>query len=432
MCIIIEYVPIPYGLKSIKDGIISMKPFTKIASLLIAVAVAGTSVIATGCSLNKEWSFKSNGQELPIGVYIYALNSAYQTAESKAKELEDYDSTKDSWLDMEITDDDGNKEVARKWIKDTAQETCLTIFALDQQLEKEGATLDEITLQSAKEQAKNAWEVDLYGGMYSSYGYIMPMKDQLEKYGVSLDSYSIAADEMNAKYSKLFDVTYGEGGSKEVKDDELKKFFTDDYIDYKYISVNLSESSTDEEGNQTTTALSEEAAKKLTDQFDGFASDINGGKSFDDAIASYAEENSDTGTSSVEQKENLSAGDEIKAELDKLEPGKASTLKVGENETAVYYLIYKGDINETAKTYFDDPANSASVLSAMKQDEFKKYVKELAQAVNYEKNGIVDSYDPKMFFEPVEPPTTAAPTEVNTNVAEGLGLSSELELPVDE
>ena len=59
-------------------------------------------------------------------------------------------------------------------------------------------------------------------------------------------------------------------------------------------------------------------------------------------------------------------------------------------------------------------------------------VKELAQAVNYEKNGIVDSYDPKMFFEPVEPPTTAAPTEVNTNVAEGLGLSSELELPVDE
>lgn len=58
--------------------------------------------------------------------------------------------------------------------------------------------------------------------MYSSYGYIMPMKDQLEKYGVSLDSYSIAADEMNAKYSKLFDVTYGKGGSKEVKDDELK------------------------------------------------------------------------------------------------------------------------------------------------------------------------------------------------------------------
>ena len=50
----------------------------------------------------------------------------------------------------------------------------------------------------------------------------------------------------------------------------------------------------------------------------------------------------------------------------------------------------------------------------MKTDDFKKYVEGLAKELDYDKNGAVDGYDPKMFFV-AEQPTTAAP---ETTVAE--------------
>ena len=85
-----------------------------------------------------EWSYKTSEKELAIGVYICALRSAYSKAETKAKELEDYDSSKDSWLDMEITDDDGNTEVARTWIKQKAEEQCLQYLVIENELKSTG------------------------------------------------------------------------------------------------------------------------------------------------------------------------------------------------------------------------------------------------------------------------------------------------------
>ena len=102
-----------------------MKPTVKIGSLLLAVVMALSAVFATGCSMSKEWSYKTSDKELAIGVYIYCLDLAYQQAQTKAKELDDYDGTNDKWLDLEITDDDGNTAVARQWIKDDAQKKCL-------------------------------------------------------------------------------------------------------------------------------------------------------------------------------------------------------------------------------------------------------------------------------------------------------------------
>ena len=113
--------------------------------------------------------------------------------------------------------------------------------------------------------------------------------------------------------------------------------------------------------------------------------------------------------SNTEQLESVSAGEDIKTALEKLDSGKATTVKVGEGESAMLYLVYKGDIAETAKTYFESTSNRSGVLSAMKSEDFEKYIKELAENLEYEKSGAVDGYDPKMFFV-AEQPTTAAPT----------------------
>ena len=126
------------------------------------------------------------------------------------KKLDDYDSTSDKWLDEKIKDDDGNEQVAREWIKDQAKKMCLSYLVVDEQLKKENVNIGQATLDSATSQAETYWNV----GPYASQGYVMPMKKQYEKYGVSLDSFAYCTTLYNTKYEALFKAVYGKGRFK--------------------------------------------------------------------------------------------------------------------------------------------------------------------------------------------------------------------------
>lgn len=395
-----------------------MKPSVKIGSLLLAVMMVFTALFAAGCtpiSLNKEWSYKTSDKELAIGAYIYSLNTAYQKAQTYASEqLDDYDESSDAWLDKEIKDDDGTTQVAREWIKDQAKLMCLTYLVIDEQLVKENAEVDEATLASADEQAETYWNV----GPYADYGYAMPMSDELEKYGVSFDSFKYCTSEYSVKNQALFDAIYNEGGSKAVADSELEEFFNESYVNYSYFSVNLYSASTDEAGESVNVALSDEDAKKLTDEIDGYAKDINGGKSFDDTVEKYMEANevtTDPSVTNTEELENCSMGDEFKEALTELKNNKATTIQVGSGESAIYYLIYKSDIKDTTKDYLSEEANHSSVLSAMKSEEYDDYIKGLTEKLEYEENtSVINKYEPKMFFVKPEETTVASDEESAT------------------
>ena len=397
-----------------------MKPTVKIGSLLLAVVMALSAVFATGCSMSKEWSYKTSDKELAIGVYIYCLDLAYQQAQTKAKELDDYDGTNDKWLDLEITDDDGNTAVARQWIKDDAQKKCLNFLAVEKLMKDEGASVDEASQQAADEQAKTYWNV----GQYANYGYIMPMSKELEPYGISYDSFRYCTSQYSVNYSVLFSKLYGEGGSQEVSDSELETYFTENYVDYSYIPVQLYEASTDEAGESTNVALSEDKIAEYTSEFEGYISDIDGGKSFDDVVSAYTEKHELTDSPAVdntEQLESVSAGDQIKDALKELGNNKAVTVKVGEGDSAMLYLVYKRNSADSAKDYLESETNRAGVLNTMKKDDFEDYIKKTADDLDYEKNSAVDGYDPKMFFV-AEVPTTAAET---TASAEEEGSAAE-------
>ena len=397
-----------------------MKPTVKIGSLLLAVVMALSAVLATGCSMGKEWSYKTSDKELAIGVYIYCLDLAYQQAQTKAKELDDYDGTNDKWLDLEITDDDGNTAVARQWIKDDAQKKCLNFLAVEKLMKDEGASVDEASQQAADEQAKTYWNV----GQYANYGYIMPMSKELEPYGISYDSFRYCTSQYSVNYSVLFSKLYGEGGSQEVSDSELETYFTENYVDYSYIPVQLYEASTDEAGESTNVALSEDKIAEYTSEFEGYISDIDGGKSFDDVVSAYTEKHELTDSPAVdntEQLESVSAGDQIKDALKELGNNKAVTVKVGEGDSAMLYLVYKRNSADSGKDYLESETNRAGVLNTMKKDDFEDYIKKTADDLDYEKNSAVDGYDPKMFFV-AEVPTTAAET---TASAEEEGSAAE-------
>ncbi|MCD8027017.1 MAG: hypothetical protein LUF33_08900 [Clostridiales bacterium] len=386
-----------------------MKPYMKVSSVVLAVMMIFATIMITGCtpiSLNKEWAYKTDSQTLDIGVYIYSLDVAYQQAQSYAEELDDYDETTSDWLDLEITDDDGNTEVARTWIKNEAKKMCLSYLVLDEQLEKYGATLDEDTLASADEQAETYWNV----GQYADYGYIMPMSDDLEPYGISLDSFAYCTTEYSTKYEALFKALYEEGGDKEVTDSELTDYFTENYADYSYFSIDLYESTTDESGDSSTVALSDEEIDALTNELDGYAEELNSGTSYDDMIAEYMEANeleSDPSTSNVEVLEDSSIGDELVEALGELGSNEATTVKVGDDDSAVYYLIYKRDINDDIDDYINDETSRENVLASMKSDEFADYIDELVESFECEENtSVIDKYKPEMFFVATE--TTAA------------------------
>lgn len=393
-----------------------MKPNVKIGSFLMAVVMIFSVLIVSGCtpvSLNKEWSYKTGDKELAIGVYIYSLNTAYQKAKSYAEKLDDYDESKDSWLEMKITDDDGKKEVASKWIKDQAKLMCLSYLVIDEQIDKENIDISKDTIASADEQADTYWNV----GQYADYGYIMPMKDDLEPYGISLESFRYCSTEYSVKYQALFDKLYKEGGSKEVSDEELTKYFNDNYTDYSYFTANLYTASTDEAGESTNVAMSDKEAKKVTDEIDGYVKDINGGKSYDDVLDAYMKANdieTDPSTSNIENLENSSLGDEVKEALKKLDSNKATAVKVGSGDSAVYYFIYKRNIKDAAKDYLADETNNANVLASMKGEEFSDYIEELTKKLDYEENtSVINQYEPKMFFIPVEPTTAAETSETS-------------------
>lgn len=383
-----------------------MKPTVKIGSLLLAVVMALSAVFATGCSMSKEWSYKTSDKELAIGVYIYCLDLAYQQAQTKAKELDDYDGTNDKWLDLEITDDDGNTAVARQWIKDDAQKKCLNFLAVEKGMKDEGASVDEATQQAADEQAKTYWNV----GQYANYGYIMPMSKELEPYGISYDSFRYCTSQYSVNYSALFAKLYGEGGSQEVSDSELEDYFIENYVDYSYIPVQLYEASTDEAGESTNVALSDEKIADYTAELEGYVKDINDGKSYDDVVSAYTEKHELSQSPAVdntEQLESVSAGDQIKDALKELGNNKAVTVKVGEGDTGMLYLVYKRNSADSAKDYLESETNRAGVLNTMKKDDFEDYLKKIVEDLDYEKNSAVDGYDPKMFFV-AEQPTTAA------------------------
>ena len=383
-----------------------MKPTVKIGSLLLAVVMALSAVLATGCSMGKEWSYKTSDKELAIGVYIYCLDLAYQQAQTKAKELDDYDGTNDKWLDLEITDDDGNTAVARQWIKDDAQKKCLNFLAVEKGMKDEGASVDEATQQAADEQAKTYWNV----GQYANYGYIMPMSKELEPYGISYDSFRYCTSQYSVNYSALFAKLYGEGGSQEVSDSELEDYFIENYVDYSYIPVQLYEASTDEAGESKSVALSDEKIADYTAELEGYVKDINEGKSYDDVVSAYTEKHELSQSPAVdntEQLESVSAGDQIKDALKDLGNNKAVTVKVGEGDSGMLYLVYKRNSADSAKDYLESETNRAGVLNTMKKDDFEDYLKKIVEDLDYEKNSAVDGYDPKMFFV-AEQPTTAA------------------------
>ena len=375
-----------------------MKNFSKILCVVLALVMA-LSVAA--CSMSKQYAYKENDTELPIGVYIYYLRSAYSQAEGFAQKSELYDSEtgkydgKDSFLKMEITDDDGNTAVAEQWIKDKAEkDTKLAIATYLKAKELNASTIDQTELDSAKSYYKSYWEQSLSA--------------DYETYGISFDSFFMAGYTVTAMEGEAFKAEYGTNGPSAVSNEELTKYFTDNYVSYKYFSANLYKTettSTGEEGSSTDTgtdvALSQDEIAAYQKSFDSYASKLSSGTSFDDVVKEYMSDYNIEEDPRTENVEVISEDDtdELKKTIKDMKDGQAMTVTIGEEDnTKQIYVIYREPIADKVEEYTAaDSDNRNNVLSSMKHDDFDKLLEEYAEKLDIKLSSSCDSYKPSMF-----------------------------------
>ncbi len=376
-----------------------MKAIKKITAAFLAVLMI---MSISGCSTKPEWSYKVDDNEVQIGVYIYALYTAYNQAASYASSAEGYDAEK-SFLNLTITDDDGETAVAKDWIVDTAKELTKNILTIEEEFEARGLTLTAEDEAAAKESADNDWNLGPYYDRYLAYGMMpTPYKNILEPYGVSYESFERASYMASAKQTALFEEIYINDEETAVSTEDLTNYFTENYTSYSYLSVRLADSATDDSGSTTYTAMSDEDIAEIESTLQGYADNINNGAgTFAEQMVEYTalkELESDPSTSAVENLDESSLNEDVIAALNELEEGKAALVKVGEAENAYYYLIYKAPIADSVADYIEDETNSFNVLSAMKSEEFQDMLTAKAEELGIQENtSVVNSYKPSMF-----------------------------------
>lgn len=377
----------------------------KVAALLLAVMIL---VSTTACgSKDESWSYKVGDTQLSKGIYMFALLSYYSQAQTLASEDEKYDANK-SFLNIKVQGENDESPIkAKNWIVEKTDEMCRAMLVVATKCKEYGIELSEETLTSIQESAQSDWTNGPYYEYYQSLGYeSTPYQDILEPYGITYEDFEYAAYTTSELQYQLFLKLYGEGGDMEVPKDELATYFLENYTDYKYISVSLTNTVTDSESDEeSTTAMTETEVANVKKELEAYVTGLNNGKmTWDDVTTDYQVENELTsdptvsGTEVIENSYYLSQN--LIDALNSLDEGKATIVESGEDTSAVMYIIYKGKIADQQATYIDDETYVEGVLVDCKSTDFSDYIDSLTDTIGISKNRAVTSkYKPYIFMQ---------------------------------
>lgn len=368
------------------EGVRRVRPaLRKLAALFLA------GVLALGLSscnsTDKTWAMKRGDTSIPIGCYIYnfyvtTLNAPYQ---------EGVDSSK-SMLEQEI-----EGKPAETWIRDSAVRATKLMFAVDDMMEELGLSLTEEDQKQIETNTNSGWT---------------QLSSALEKY-VAKSSYEKAYTELNYKYTMVFKAIYGEGGEKEVPEEELLEYVKEHYTDYSYIMAPLYDSSyqaLEDEKKTAVRTLLEDCVGKIND----------GSMTVEEAAAAYEKEmeTSDSLTSGVTDLEAQGGSEKLVEALKKIGAGKAYFVDLSE-ESSCYFLVYKRDINKTAGEYLEDEDHRLSVLSELRGEEFADMLEEKVDTMTgVELNdAALNDYTASMYYTFEEPASSASSSSSSSSSA---------------
>lgn len=341
----------------------------KIIKPLALFSAAALLACASGCA-DTSWSFKTDDTTLSNGNYIYYTYMAYSEALSKIDEAESESSEASESSESSENEDVLSKEIDGKsvdeWIKDKATEECVAQMTIDKLIKEYDVKVDEEDLQLYEGSAEQWYQY--YSTLFN-------------KIGVSKDTYVTATGTYNGLSNQLFLAIYGEGGSKEVSQEDREAYFKENYTNYFYIPYSLL--TTDDDGNSV--SIDDTTLDNVKVNFAKYADMLNTqGKTTDDVVTEYLadfETETDPSESNTSVLEDVISDEELLTAISDLKENTATVTTIDDT----YYLIYKGAIADQVSTLEDEMINS-SLLHKMKGDEYNEYLDEEEAKLKYETN----------------------------------------------
>lgn len=362
-----------------------MKHIKKILAVILIVTMALT---ATGCS-DLTWSFKTDDTTVSIGTYIFYEYSAFYDASQQVSDS-----------DAQVLDQTIDGTPAEEWIRDTALDSIKKYLAIEKLMKDMNLTLTSEEEETAETNTDYIWNVYNFG-------------EEFENYGISKESYKKAVYLLSAKDEKIFKAIYDKDGTKAIADDDVKKYFTENYTDYYYFTYDLTTTDT---STGDTVAMSDTEKENVVKEFDGYLNMVNSEKkTYEDVVNAFIEftgsESSATEETSVTESspsnhhttilnENSMLDESVRNKIIAMKDNSYDAFIDGEGDSAKYYFVYKTSITERAEEFLADDDERVSVLHTMKDDEYDSYIDDVIKELKYETNErALDKYDPEMFAE---------------------------------
>lgn len=319
----------------------------KITAVAAAAAVMSSM---TACGENTTWGATIDGSDIPAGIFIYYLQSAYYSAQSKLNEENSASSDAIASADGTTTTAavfssqiDGKD--AKTWIYDEATKSMQEYAAIEAKFTELGLTITADEKDAAKVYCDQIWD---YAGEYYT------------KMGISEKSYTSLY--LNSqKRDKVFKTIYSEGGEYAVSDDEIKTYLDENYAMINYIAMELKDGS----GN----LLKSDGKAEMMSMAESYVERYKNGEDFDALNAEYTAYYDNLKAAAAEEAANAAA-DEAETET--------STAEVTPSDAEAALEDNADEITDSAETAED--ATEAPTEDTAEAEETADTAEETAEA----------------------------------------------------
>lgn len=319
----------------------------KITAVAAAAAVMSSM---TACGENTTWGATIDGSDIPAGIFIYYLQSAYYSAQSKLNEENSASSDAIASADGTTTTAavfssqiDGKD--AKTWIYDEATKSMQEYAAIEAKFTELGLTITADEKDAAKVYCDQTWD---YAGEYYT------------KMGISEKSFTSLY--LNSqKRDKVFKTIYSEGGEYAVSDDEIKTYLDENYAMINYIAMELKDGS----GN----LLKSDGKAEMMSMAESYVERYKNGEDFDALNAEYTAYYDNLKATAAEEAANAAA-DEAETET--------STAEVTPSDAEAALEDNADEITDSAETAED--ATEAPTEDTAEAEETADTAEETAKA----------------------------------------------------
>ena len=366
-----------------------MKNFTRILCVVLAM-----TMLLTGCKIvlpgtGDVAATYGDGQTISTGEYLAYLYLYFEDTYSYYGQYASYYGYDDPWeMPIDYAEDGTTPILMEEYITTAAQDAVKRNIVLQQMMKDNNLSYIE----------EDKADVDAEMAELPENAYLAA--------GVSNENFIKAYTTLMLSQRSTFFGLYGEGGPKAVAADEVRKYFDDNYLSYKVISVSLTKSETADDGSTSTVALSadEKAAelKKLNEYLT-----ICNDEGFEAAKDAYNKANAAEGEEVEASTDEDNRVNQDSTEMDEalvkairsVEVGKAAIVEYGgedaENPTTAA-LILRLDTNNPGEVY--DNAKE-DILITMKSEEFEEELNAAVEALAIEFNEkVLKKCSPKDFM----------------------------------